>query len=121
MFYISTKFHEKILNGGRVKEWIRFYDRPTDGQMDRQELRFLSSSSRLMMLYISMKCHENVLNGFQVIDRARNDQCQISKGNNSKKVKTYISMMFHDNIFQVIERTRNDRCLISNGNNASNV
>ena len=37
--------------------------------MDRQELRFLSSARRLMMLYISTKFHDNVLYGFQIIDR----------------------------------------------------
>ena len=58
-----------------------------------------------------MKFHENILNNFQVIEWARNDHCQISKGNNSKNVDKlwflwcahclmmlYISMKFHENI-----------------------
>ena len=74
------------------------------------------------MLYISVKFHENVLNGFQVIERTRNDHCQLSNGNNSKMytqvlrflwsarrlMMFYVPMMFHDNILndlQVIERT----------------
>ena len=36
-----------------------------------QELRFLCSARRRMMLYIPMKSHENILNGFQVIERTR--------------------------------------------------
>ena len=58
----------------------------TNRQMDRQELRFLWSAHCLMVLYIYMKFHENVLNGFRVIDRTQNDQCQFSKGTNSKNV-----------------------------------
>ena len=54
--------------------------------MDREELRFLSSARCQMMLYISMKFHEIVLNVFQVTEQTRNDDCQISKGNNSKKL-----------------------------------
>ena len=37
------------------------------------------------MLYISMKLRDTILNDFQVIERTRNYNCQISKGNNSKK------------------------------------
>ena len=54
-------------------------------KMYRQELQFLWSACRLIMLYISMKFHKNILNGFQVIERNRNGHCSISKGNNSKK------------------------------------
>ena len=54
--------------------------------MFRQELRFLCSACRLMMLYISMKFQENILNGFQVIEQTQNYQCRISKGNNSKNI-----------------------------------
>ena len=34
----------------------------------RQELHFLCSACRLMMLFISMKFHDNILNGFQVME-----------------------------------------------------
>ena len=92
-----------------------------------------------MMLYISMKFHEHIFNSFRVIERTRNYQCQISKGNNSKLctqelcfflcsarrlMMLYISIKFHENIlndFQVIERTRNYHCRISKGNNSKTV
>ena len=35
MFYICTKFHEKILNGIRVMERTRNINGQTDGQTDR--------------------------------------------------------------------------------------
>ena len=47
-----------------------------------QELWFLCSACRLMMLYISMKLHDNILNVFQVIDQTQNYHSLISKGNN---------------------------------------
>ena len=37
--------------------------------MYRQELLFLWSACRLMMLYSSMKFHENILNGFKLWSR----------------------------------------------------
>ena len=99
-------------------------------KMYRQDLRFLCSARRLIMLYISMKFHENILKLF-VIERTQNYHSQISKGNNSKNVYTrdifctssdevYISTKFYENIlngFQVIERRRNRHCQISKGNN----
>ena len=39
--------------------------------MNRQEIWFVWSARRLMMLYISMKFHENILNSFQVIEPTR--------------------------------------------------
>ena len=62
-------------------------------EMYRQELRFLWLAHCLSMLYVSMKFHENVLNRFQVIDRTRNDHCQISKGNNSKNVWAGVTIL----------------------------
>ena len=74
-----------------------------------------------------------------VIEQTRNDQCQFSKGNNSKKMyrqelrflwsarclmMLYISIKFHENIlegFEIIEQTGNDSCQISKGNNSQNV
>ena len=35
----------------------------------RQELWFLCSAHRLMMLYISITFHETILKGFQVMER----------------------------------------------------
>ena len=65
---------------------VKFQRRITP-KIYKQELWFLSAR-HLMMFYISMKFHENILNGFQVIEQARNDHCQIAKGNNSKNVLT---------------------------------
>ena len=50
----------------------------------------------MVMLYISRKLHENILKGFQVIDRTRNDHCQILKGNNYKTIDNrYGSCVVH--------------------------
>ena len=62
------------------------FQRVTTTKLYRQELRFLCSARRLMMLYIAMTFHENILKDFQVIERTPNDHCRISKGNNYKTV-----------------------------------
>ena len=85
MLYIFMKFHENIFYGFQDIERTRFCDRPTEGQMARQELWFLSSASGRMMLYLSMRFLENVLNGFQGIERTLIDHCQISTWNISRK------------------------------------
>ena len=72
---------------------VKFQRGITKKKTYRQELRFLSSVCSLMMLYNSMKFHENILKGFQVIDRTRNDHCQISKENNYKTVLTRITVL----------------------------
>ena len=61
--------------------------------MYRQELLLLCSAHHVMILYISIKFHENILNGFQVIEGTQNYHCQISKGNNSKKVLTRVTVL----------------------------
>ena len=40
-----------------------------------------------------MTFHENFLNSFQVIEQIRKDHCHISKGNNSKNVKTRVMVL----------------------------
>ena len=59
----------------------------------RQDLRFLCSVHRLIMLCISMKFHENIFKSFQVIEQTRTDHCQISKGNNYKIVQTRVTVL----------------------------
>ena len=49
-----------------------------------QELWFLHSAHRLMLIDIYMKFCEDSLNGFQVIERTR--FCDRVKGNNSKSI-----------------------------------
>ena len=46
-----------------------------------------------MMLYVSMKLHANILKGFKVVERTRNDHCQISKGNNYKTVLARVTIL----------------------------
>ena len=96
MLYISMNFHENILNGFWVKErtWsYRRISKGNDSKLYRQELRFLCSARRLMMLNISIKVHENILNGFQVVERTRFYHCRISKGNYSKIVWTRVTIL----------------------------
>ena len=62
------------------------FQRGITTKLYKQELLFLPSACRLIMLYISMKFHDNILNSFQVIKPTRNYYSLISKGNNSKKV-----------------------------------
>ena len=64
------------------------FQRKITTKLYKQELRFLCSAGRLMMLYISMKFHDSILSSFQVIERTQNYLALISKGNNSKNVKT---------------------------------
>ena len=64
------------------------FQRKITTKLYKQELRFLCSAHRLMMLYISMKFYDSILNSFQVIERTQNYLSLISKGNNSKNVKT---------------------------------
>ena len=64
-------FHENILNCFQDIERIQFCEKPMYGQMDRQELRFLSSACRLTMLYISVKFHENVYLSIQIFNATR--------------------------------------------------
>ena len=90
MLYISMKFHENILRGFQVTERHKMtiikFQRGITTKLHRQELQFLYSACRLLMLYIAIKFHENILKGFQVIEQTRNDHCQISKANNYKTV-----------------------------------
>ena len=62
------------------------FQRGISRNLYRQELWFLCSARRVMMHYFSTKFHENILKGFQVIERTRNDHCQISEGNIQKTV-----------------------------------
>ena len=142
MLYISTKFHENILNGIQVIERTQNchcqISKGNNFKMYRQELQFLWSAHHLIILYMSMKFHENILNGFQVIEGTQNFHCRISIGNNSKNVLTIVTVLVlctssndvsyfyevHQNVlngFRVTEQTRNYHCQISKGNNSKNV
>ena len=73
---MSMKFHENILKDFQVTEGtqnchVEFQREITPKIYNGQELRFLCSARRLMMLYICMKFRENILNGFQVIEQTR--------------------------------------------------
>ena len=63
MLYISMKFHENILKGFQSIERTQNYNcRISKGRitpkMYNQELQFLCSAPRLMLLYISTKFYE---------------------------------------------------------------
>ena len=76
---ISMKSHEDtgILNGLKVIERTQYCHRNCYLQVQRgitlyiQELWFLRSARRLMLVNISVKFHEDILNGFQVTERDR--------------------------------------------------
>ena len=76
---ISMKYHEDTLNNLKVIERTQFchrncYLQSSKGHNSKiyiQELWFLRSARRLMLINISMKCHEDILNGFQVRGRTR--------------------------------------------------
>ena len=74
-------------------EIIIDFQRGITPKLCRQELQFLCSAHRLMMLYISINFHENILNSFQVIERTRIYHCQISKRNNTKTVWTRVTVL----------------------------
>ena len=58
-----------------------------------QELWFLRSVRRLMLIDIYMKFHEDSLNGFQVIERTQFCDGQSSKRNNSKSIKARVMVL----------------------------
>ena len=56
-----------------------------------QELWFLHSAHRLMLIDIYIKSHEDSLNGFQVIQQAR--LCDRVQGNNSKSTNARVMVL----------------------------
>ena len=71
---ICMKFHEDILNGFKVTELTQFclrncYLQSSKGitqKVQIQELWFLRSARRLMLVNICMTFHEGILNGFEL-------------------------------------------------------
>ena len=55
-----------------------------------QELWFLRSARRLMLINIYMKFREDSLNGFQVLEQRGLCNGQSSKGNNSKNINARV-------------------------------
>ena len=70
------KFYEHILNGFKVVERTWFCHRTANYKVQKdvtqkvsiQELWFLHSACRLMLVNICMYFHEDILNGFKVIE-----------------------------------------------------
>ena len=99
------KFFEYILNSSKIIEQTPFcretatykVQRAVTPKVSIQELWFLHSACRLMLVNICMKFHEDILNGFKVTERTRfclrNYYLQSSKGYNSKK--SYGSCVLH--------------------------
>ena len=99
---ISVKFHEDILNGLKVIELTQLVTETATYKVKRditlniyiQELWFLPSAGRLMLVNISMTFHEDILNGFQITERTRfchSNYLQSSKGHKSN---IYISKSY---------------------------
>ena len=72
---ISIMFHEDILNSIQVtglhsgRHCILFLAKGHNSKIYIQDLWFLRSAHRLMLVNISMTFHEDILNGFQVTVR----------------------------------------------------
>ena len=58
-----------------------------------QELPFLHSARRLMLVDICMKFHDASLYGLKVIERTRFCEGQSSKGNNSKNINARVTVL----------------------------
>ena len=76
---ICMKFHEDIFKGFKVILRTPFCHRNCylqsskghNSKMHIQELRFLCSACRPVLVNISMKFHEDILNGFKVTEQTR--------------------------------------------------
>ena len=104
MLYISVKFHESILNlflSYGAYTIVKFQSGITP-KLYRQELRFLCSALRLMMLYISLELQSRITPKLY-------GQVLLFLCSGCRRMMLYISMKFHENIlkgFQIIERTQ---------------
>ena len=58
-----------------------------------QELPFLHSARRLMLVDICMKFHDASLYGLKVIERTRFCEGPSSKGNNSKNINARVTVL----------------------------
>ena len=58
-----------------------------------QELPFLHSARRLMLVDICMKFHDASLYGLKVIEQTRFWEGQSSKGNNSKNINARVTIL----------------------------
>ena len=58
-----------------------------------QELPFLQSARRLMLVDICMKFHDASLYGIKVIERTQFCEGQSSKGNNSKNINARVTVL----------------------------
>ena len=105
MLNICIKFYEYILNSSKDIERTRFCQETATKKVQRdvtqkvsiQELWFLCSACRLIVVNICMKFHEDTLNSFQVTERMRfclrNGYLQSSKGHNSKSINTRVMVL----------------------------
>ena len=76
MLYICERFHENILNGFQLTEYmvemaIFNVQRTITPKVDKSELRFMCSACHLMVLYIRVKFRENITNGIRVMERTQ--------------------------------------------------
>ena len=72
---IYMKFLEDIWNKFQVTEWTRFCDgqnsKGNNSKNINEQLWFLCSARRLMLIDIYMKFRKDSLNSFQVIEQTR--------------------------------------------------
>ena len=75
-----------------------------------QELWFLRSACRLILIDIYMKFCEDSLNGFQVIERTQ-FCAKVPKGKNSKSINARVMVLAHchQSINQIFNATRHHR------------
>ena len=77
MLNICMKFYEYIFNNFKVIEWTRFCQETAAEKVQRdvtqtvslQELLFLRSACRLLLVNICMKIHVDILNCFKVTEQ----------------------------------------------------
>ena len=96
------KFYEYILSSFKGTEQTRFCQETATSKVQRdvtqkislQELRFLRSACRLMLVNICMKFHVGTFNDFKVTERTRfcfrNCYLHSSMGHNSKSINTRV-------------------------------
>ena len=125
--YISVKFHENILKGFLLIQRQQNYNcqiSKENNSKNRQELRFLSSACRLMMIYISMKVSWKYPDRFSIY--RPDTQLLLSKFLKGRTPKIYKQELWFlwsacRLMILYIEWTRNDHGQISKKNNSKNV
>ena len=90
LFYISTKYHQNIVNSIQVTERTRNQIQSQGkitAKVRKPELSFLYTTCHLVLFYIStIKYHQNLPKGIHVKEQTRN-QIQTQEGERTQKVR----------------------------------